>query len=324
MRLALLLIGLAAAVSAQPAPAIDFATLLEQSHRSTDEGHRGGAPGFILFPRAAADEFEQEVEGEAATLYPDGSPARVDKVGALRQTDHSAIRELRWASVLPQDRRSWPPVADGREHTYVVRVGDDLIGQYAFTPVRVGEDDPYTADDDRRWTVQEGPWYTHSFFQHVEGNERYMSYFMWLRPEDRLAGKYEVSLRRNGTEVAWGVYELTASHISPNSTSNQLEFQILAPDARHRSGEFGRWRSRERWGIGSVTPGPYQVVVTREDGEVVSRVVIEGAAGAFVPHPRSALDYAPRWRFLTPMRAVTNGSQVSRELYNLYWIAPDE
>ncbi|MGB3542784.1 hypothetical protein [Rubrivirga sp.] len=311
MRLTLLLLSLlvAAAPHAQYAPAADFASVLQATYSSRHGAYQygrlgsGGLEGNIdvdlWLPNGAAG-LEP---GTLAVLYPDGSPHAYAAMTTLNTTDLSSV------FVLSGDDVTWTTTfEDGLEYRFVLTMGDDLYVDFPFTASVSGSDDPYTTSDDKTWALETGPWFTHSMFQQREGQVGYLQYLMWVRDGSQ---DHEVSIRRDGQEIAWSFDD--GDH--PMRTFDR----IYTAASRHSDGTFGKpTTDRERWSLEDVTPGTYQVVVTNADGDVVQEQTIEGGDGTFIPHTRSALDYQPRSRFLMPIQAGSSGQ------LNLFWLAPDE
>lgn len=221
------------------------------------------------------------------------------------------------AAFLTIGLRSGPewngPLQNGGRYTLDVVLDRQVIGSVPFTVTVTDGDDPF---DPQTIYALDGPWRTHSYFEHeTDQPEGHLWYNAWIAPgETRDNTKTEVSLRRDGEEVAWGT-----TFVGFQYGWKRAEYVLYTPDSR--PDEHGR----EQWNktlftIQDVTPGPYEMVFLDADGREFRRVALEGAAGAFPVHPRSAIDYEPRSQFLSSraLRATSLDTSLTR-----YWVVTE-
>lgn len=295
-----------------PAPAIDYASLLQTRFVSGQGTFDLGEVALVFPPSAEGREAEFLVRTSS------GEVVSRQRLGWNVDPGNPALVELNSIAGVAGDGES--PVQAGR-YTLDVEVLGDLVGSVPFVVEELSTGDafnPVTA------LQLEGPWRTHAFFEHETDRPDYILQFhVWVRPDEVLGDpgtdyeSVEVSVRREGREVAWGHATVYSTHYAEWSFQS---FQLLTPESRDSNGRFADKASRvTNWTIQDVTPGPYEVVLSTESGPFRT-FAIEGAAGAFVPHPRSAIDYEPRARFLTQRRM---GGYRNRKVTSAYWIAPE-
>ncbi|WP_412063568.1 hypothetical protein [Rubrivirga sp. IMCC45206] len=296
-----------------PAPAIDYASLLATRFFPA-QGTFDLGDVFLVFPPSP--------EGDRALFLVRDAAGEVVSRQALAWTPSStgdAFVLLQSRGIGDRER----PVQAGR-HTLDVEVTGDLVGSVPFTVTESSNGDPFNPVTT---LTLDGPWRTHAYFSHETDRPDYILEFKtWIRPDEMLPADgvdyepVEVSIRRDGREIAWGFDTVYATNYAE---WHAVSFQLFTPDSRdQRSGRFADRGPRvTNWTIQDVTPGPYEVVISTEDGTALRTFTIEGGRGAFVPHARSAIDYEPRAHFLTTRRM---GGNRNRTLRTLHWIAPVE
>jgi hypothetical protein len=134
---------------------------------------------------------------------------------------------------------------------------------------------------------------------------------IWVAPgEVESNTPTEVSVRKNGEEVAWG-----SAYADLTYGWGRAEYRLVTPASRPDA--TGRQSNAVNFTIQDVTPGPYELVLTDADGREFRRFTAEGGAGTFTPHPRSVVSYEPRASFLTPRRI---GGSNLRTAFSTYWV----
>ncbi|WP_412068003.1 hypothetical protein [Rubrivirga sp. IMCC43871] len=309
---AVLLLLLATATAAQPA--IDYARLLNtRFFPETGQflfGQSNWSPegdDVLIFPPDDID----GVSGYYLVNDAEGVFIGGHRLGTVTLTESSVFATMgtfassRWDGALE----------DGGTYQLSVVVNDLVVGLVPFTVAVAESGDPFEPGTTH---TLEGPWRTHAYFQHKTDRPDYhMHLNAWVGPgelpED---GPIEVSIQRGGDEVAFGHGRANTSY-----GWGPVEMRLLKAESRDPERRFGRSAVNPfNWTIEDVTPGPYQVVFSGETGPFRT-MTIDGAAGAFVPHARSALDYQPRGLYLTPRRM--RGDHFD-DAYSVYWIAPEE
>lgn len=280
---------------------------------------------FLFNTRSAAGSY---LRGDDIVIFPPSNVSRYDEIGqfVVRRADGRIVG--RQTATYDEDTESqvfielgtsgapeWSgAVEGGTSYSLDLEVGGAVVGTVPFTADVVESGDPF---DPSSTVVLEGPWRTHAFFQHeVDRPEYILSFIAWIGPtEADHATTTEVSVRRNGQEVAWG-YGGTQTTFGPGVVG----YDLMVTGSRDRRAGFGRaGANADWWTIQDVTPGTYEVVISTEDGPIRT-MTIEGADGAFVPHARSSMEYQPRSLFLSP-RLLGNSGQ-SETAMSAYWIAP--
>lgn len=305
--LPLLLVALAAAAAAQPAPASDYADLLDTRFYPNTGQFLFDSPGaeFILFP---GREPSYEIEN-SAYIVRDAADEVVGgrRIGSTGTTGSSAIQTL-GMSGAPE----WPRALEaGGAYSLDLIWQGQIVGRVPFTVSLAQSDDPY---DPGQSIVLDGPWRTHAYFSHQSEKPEYLMHFHAWIADDEVpgGGATEVSVRRGGEEVAWG-----HGWVDTQYGWGMAEYRLYPAGTRKR---FGNAEANAgSWTIQDVTPGPYEVVLQTEAGPFRT-MTIEGGADGFVPHARSAVDFEPRAYFLTTRRM---SNQMLNVPNTLYWIAPD-
>ena len=307
MRLAVsvFLVLLAVPASAQPAPAFDLGTFLDTSFWVEGSEFRLASPAdyFLLFPPPGFS--DDQVEGRYVLRGADGR--EVESVGLWYEgpTETPAVVEVdaRGSSlVVPQSG------------TYVLEaeVGGLTVAAIPFTAQVVGSGDPFEPTPATRL---DGPWRTHGYFVHdLARPDGILEFHTWIR-RDEPQGQVttEVSIRRGGEEVAWGYGSTGGSYDS----WNRVEYRLYAPEGRKRFANATA--NAPNWTVQDVTAGPYEIVLSTEAGPFRT-MTVEGTAGAFVPHARSAVNFEPRSQYLTPRRMSGQSLHVPQQLY---WVGPE-
>ena len=303
---ALLALAAALAPIAQPAPAFDMGTLLDTSFWPENGVFEIGQPAdyFLLFPPSDYDEYD--VDGRYLVRDASGGVVGEAAMRGAGRTDSPNIVEVDTSDPTF-------PVKGSGDYTFEVEFEGQTVAAIPFTIDEEGGDDPF---DTRSMSRLEGPWRTHAYFQHEVNRPEYLLAFnAWVRRDEPGANDgTEVSVRRNGEEIAYGRGSLNGSSQGWVRVSYDLR------DPSGRNGNFqGIAPNTPPWTIQDVTPGTYEVVLLTEDGPFRS-YTIQGGDGAFVPHVRSDVSVEPRSLFLTPRRMT---GQMLRTPVQLYWIGPD-
>jgi hypothetical protein len=306
LRLPFLLAVLAAtAAHAQPAPAVDYARLLDNRFLPQQGQFLFGQPrpDYLLFPPAGLDPYDVD----AAYLVRDAEGAIVggQRIGVLEPTGSAAFMLIR-----PRSGPEWnAALQDGGRYTLDVVFNQTTIGAVPFTVALTQSDDPF---DPRTTFVLDGPWRTHAYFEHEADRPDYILHFnAWIAPDDMVSNTTtEVSMQRDGREVAWGSTVVDLSH-----GWGRAEYRLLTPASR--PDDRGRHPSPQNFTVQDVTPGTYELVLSDAEGRVFRRMRAEAGTGTFVAHARSDVNYTPRPAFLTPRRM---GGSALATAYNLYWV----
>lgn len=298
-------------LAAQPAPASDYARLLDTrffAERGTF-GFNSPKRGFVLFHAQGLDPYQvtgQYVVREAES----GRVVGRQMIGSIIPSGSAVISMLG-----TQGPDQWDGALEaGTAYRLEVEFEGDLIGSVPFTVAAQDSGDPF---DPTTTYALEGPWRTHAYFSHETERPDYRMHFnAWVGADEAPTNQsVEVSVRRDGAEVAFGY-----AYANPRyGWGEHLDFPMLKAEARDPQGRFARSAvNPASWRIEDVTPGPYELVLSTEAGPFRT-LSVEGASGAFVPHARSAVDYEPRAHFLTPRKLA--GQNLDRA-HTLYWIAP--
>ena len=266
---------------------------------------------FLLFPAPGLLERD-EIRSHYFIREASGREVVKHTVRTVEPTGSAAIARLSPRSGAVDDFSN--PLEDGKSYTMDIELYGELVGSMPFSVTQMSNGDPY---DPVTTMVLDGPWRTHAYFSHETDRPDYNMHFnAWLGVGEMESNKSaEVSIRRNGTEVAWG-------HGFSNMTYGwgAVDFRLYAAGTRDSDRGFARQvANASRWTIEDVTPGTYEILLSSEDGGVFRTMTIEGGDGAFVPHERSGLNYEPRAHFLTSRRV--SGQNLNRN-HTLYWIAP--
>ncbi|WP_412068004.1 hypothetical protein [Rubrivirga sp. IMCC43871] len=289
-----------------PAPALDFGSLLDTYILAERSEIRLGDPKdyFLLFPNAGLD--PSDVGGRYQLLDATGDVIWSANLRYARETGTPAIVRLKGTGATA-------PIPASGAYTLEVVYGGGIVGALPFTATRQDSGDPFAPGTATR---VEGPWRTHAYFEHeIEEPDGSLTFNAWLhRDEPQGQRTTEVSIRRDGREVAWGAGSADGS----SDGWARAEYWLYTPEAR--ADEFGQHTATApNWTVQDVTPGPYEIVLSTPDG-VFRTMTVEGGDGAFVPHPRSAVDVEPRSHYLTPRRIA---GQLLRRAHRLDWVGPE-
>ena len=302
-----LAVGCVATAKAQatgaPTPAVDYSSLL-QTRFFPDRGMFDLGDVDLVFP-PPTDGREAEFLVRTAS----GEIVSRQRLGWYTDPGDPAFTTLNSVAGVAGDGEN--PVQAGR-YSLDVEVLGDLVGSVPFTVEQLSSGDAFNPVTTLRL---EGPWRTHAYFSHETDRPDYiLELNAWIRPDEVVENvrndyeSVEVSVRRDGREVAWGFSTVYTTRYTEWSFQS---FHLYTPESRDA---FADRASRStNWTVEDVTPGPYEVVLSTEAGPFRS-FAIEGMTGGFVAHPRSAIDYEPRASFLT---------QRTPKL-SLYWMAPME
>ncbi|WP_412063569.1 hypothetical protein [Rubrivirga sp. IMCC45206] len=303
-----------------PAPAIDFAALLDtRFDRDRGTFHLDQIP--LLFPLPGLAE-QESIDAGWRIRNASGEVTGRQTLSSASETLAAAIVNLMTRAGVPGDDQA--PLEPGGSYTLDVELYGEVVGSLPFTVSMVESGDPYRPST--AW-VLDGPWRTHAYFEHsVEDPEAYLNFNAWVGPDDGPTGEtVEVTVRRGGEEVAWG----RGGHISTDHGWLRRRFELIPTEFRDLpDGRRADERFRRPWTIQDVTAGTYEIVLATESGPFRT-FTIEATDGAFVPHPRSDLNHEPRTRYLTT-RVMLSKSLERQSSFRkdypqmLYWIGPDE
>lgn len=293
-------------VQAQPAPAVDMARFLDTRFFPNQGTFLFGVPkaDFLLFPPEGLDAYE--VNGAYLVRDAEGTIVGGHRLGTAEETGSAAFRRIR-TSGGPE----WSgPLQDGQSYTLDLAFNGEIIGSVPFSVSVEEGGDPF--DPKTIWTI-EGPWRTRAYFEHeMERPDYIMNFNAWVAPDEieGVSAPTEVSVRRDGEEVAFGY-----THVSTSHGWGRGEYRLYKAEGRDRDGRFARHRTNAPfWTVQDVTPGTYEIVLSNESGPFRT-FTIEGSSGGFVPHPHSDIN-ADRSVFLTPRRI---GGNNLRTPLSVYW-----
>lgn len=294
------------AAAGRPLPAVDFGDLLDTRFFPLRGDFLFDSPGaeFVYFAQTS-----DEVNGAYVVRRADGEIIGGQRIGQIGITGSNAIQQLNTRGGPEWSAR----MEDGGAYSLDVVVDGALWGSIPFTVEVRDNGDPY---DPQTSYVLDGPWRTHAYFEHETDRPDYLMHFnAWVGTDDAPSNvPTEVSIRKEGREVAFG-------HGFTNTTYGWHRVEHRLFDVSGRDDRFGRHKTNaDSWTIQDVTPGTYEIVLSHEGGEI-RRYEIEAGSGAFVEHPRSAIDHEPRHRFLGTRRVT---GQNLRDAHTLYWIGPAE
>lgn len=292
-----------------PAPAFDLAPLLDTTFDPDRSEFRFAEPHDYVVLFAPADYDGGEVSGSYVVRSADGQVVIEKRMWGGSVTGVPSI-------VTVQAGGGSGVLDASGAYTFEVVFEGETVAAIPFTAEVSGGDDPF---DPRPVTQLDGPWRTHGFFEHeLEEADGEMTFSTWIRrDEPEGQGATEVSVRREGREVAFGAGSAGGSY----NGWVRVSYRLLTAASRDRDGRFARHANDTHpWTIGDVTPGPYEVVLSTESGPVRT-FAIEGAAGAFVAHPRSDVLIQPRSQFLTPRRM---SGQMYRTPMQVWWVGPEQ
>ena len=297
-----LLVASSLGVQAQPAPAIDYGRLLDARFLVNQGTFMFGTPkrDFMLFPPPIQDSYS--VNGAYIVRDSDGRVVQEQRIGVVNPTGSDAVVTLQTSGPPPQTS-----LAAG-DYTLSVEFEGHTLTSIPFRASVEDGGDPF--DPKTIWTL-DGPWRTHAYFSHETERPDYLMYFnAWVGSDDMPSNKpSEVSIRRNGEEVAFGhgFVDLTYGW-------GRVEYRLFKPEGRHD--QFGRHATNApSWTIQDVTAGTYEIELSSEDG-AFRTFTIEAADGEFVHHANSDIQ-ADRSVFLTPRRF--EGQNLNRA-HSLFWV----
>ena len=298
-------------VQAQPAPAMDYARLLQtQFYPSQGRFSFIASPRDVMvFPPAdggASAEMAYLVRDDQGTVLARQIISRVERSRQsptfAQVTTQGALQEM-------------GGLQDGGRYTIDVVMDETVVSRIPFTASFATSDDPFNPWT--RWTL-DGPWRTHAFFEHqAESVNRGFSFTAWVAADEAPPGaETEVSIRLDGEEVAWGH---TAFSPGRSSGWGPMEYDLMKPVSRGaKFASYGRVRERFMYEDMTGVQGTYEIMLSSEAGPFRTFSVEVGPEG-IVPHPRSDLR-ADRTTFLTPRRVREAGTPIS----HVYWIVNEE
>ena len=302
--LVLLVAPAGATAQAQPAPAVDYARLLDARFFPQQGRFMFGTPkkDILLFPPPGLDPYD--VDGAYVVRDASGAVVVEEPLGSMQATNAPAFM-----TIGTRGGSDWGgALAGGGAFTYEVVLDGDVIGAVPFTVTSSGSDDPFNPGTT---FVVDGPWRTHAYFQHETDRPDYILHFnAWVAPDDMASNTVsEVSIRRNGEEVAWG-----STHVDLSYGWGRAEYRLLTPGSR--PAPDGRRPNPNNFTIQDVTPGTYEILLSDADGNVFRRFTVEAGSGTFPAHARSDVNHA-REGFLTPRRI--GGSSLNKQ-FSVYWV----
>ncbi|MGB3543153.1 hypothetical protein [Rubrivirga sp.] len=288
-----------------PAPAFDLGVFLETSFWVEGSEFRLASPAdyFLLFPPTGF--ADGAVRGRYVLRVAGGREVQSTDLWHAGPTGSPAVVEV-------AARGGSLTVPESGAYVLEAEVGGLTVASVPFTAEVVESGDPF---DPTPATRLDGPWRTHGYFIHdPERTDYVMEFHTWLRRDEPQGEQTtEVSVRRDGQEVAWGYGTADGSYDS----WARVDYRLYAPEGRDRFGY--QQANAPNWTLDDVTPGTYEVVLSMESGPFRT-MSIEGAEGAFVPHSRSAIDIEPRSQYLTPRRMT---GQMLRTPMHLDWVGPE-
>ncbi len=293
---------------AQPAPAVDYARFLDMRFLPQRGQFMFGSPtsDFLLFPPADLDPYE--VDGAYIVRDDEGNVLGRQALGTMQQTASAAF--------LKVGTRSGPTwsgtLQDGGSYALDLVLEGEAVGSILFTVSVSDSGDPF---DPKTIFSVDGPWRTHAYFQHEAERPDYIMHFnAWVAADDMATNSpSEVSIRRDGQEVAWG-----AAFVDLRHGWGRAEYRLFTPESRHDT--FGRHKANPAsFTIQDVTPGTYEIILSSADG-AFRTFTVEAGQGTFPAHARSDVNYTPRADFLTPRRM--GGSNLNKPL-SVYWVVSE-
>ncbi|MEO0559918.1 MAG: hypothetical protein AAF170_17255 [Bacteroidota bacterium] len=305
-----LLVASSLGVQAQPAPAMDYARLLDTRFYVNQGTFGFGVPksDFLLFPPEGLDPYG-DINAAYLVRDAEGTVVGGHRWGTLGQTASAAFM-----TVGTRGAPEWSgPLQDGQSYTLDVGFDGAVIATVPFTVSVTESGDPF--DPKTIWMI-DGPWRTHAYFEHeTERPDYIMNFNAWVGADEVESNTpTEVSIRRDGEEVAFGY-----THSNTQYGWGRGEYRLYKAEDRDPQGRFARHKTNAHfWTIQDVTPGTYEVVLSSESGPFRT-MTVEGGPGAFVAHPNSDVN-SDRSVFLTPRRMA--GSSLNRSM-SVYWVVSE-
>lgn len=290
-----------AAVEGQPAPASDYASLLEVRFFSETGGfYIDGSDATALFVRDGAT-------GKYVLRNADGIALAEVPITGTESTRAPVIQRLDMRGAFPNERIA--PLADGI-YWLNLEMGGDVLGSVPFEVAEHGSDDPF---DPKPTYLRDGPWRTLGYLDQSmrDGNNAHFTAYIApsnVASEDELIA---IGVYKGGRQVACS---------SPSRPDfNNRDWTALR--VRLYSGsDCSRADTRGTLRFETLSDGPYQIRVTGERSGTFRTFTLETEDGAPKPHPRSALDYEPRHDYLTPRRVWR---QTGWREHELVWLSAD-
>jgi hypothetical protein len=284
----------------RPAPALDYFRFLNQQFDA--EVYVDALQDILLFPPPGLEMHgydDGEPDGAYYVRTTDGQVVMRHDLGGFLETGSEAFLRFRTLS----HPESAGPLAPGDYLLDFVLLGD-VVGRLPFS-VRVEESgDPF---DPGTTTVYSGPWERLGVFeQEIDAPDEPLRFTTWIRPDEageaapRNVPGTTFTLLHEGTPVA------ASQHYRPSDKMERgawwmVSDHLVPYDERERA-------TLAEFHVSDLAPGRYTLEVRRHgDGGLIRTFAFEAGDGTIVPHPRSAMDYEPRYEYLTPRRmAGTN------------------
>lgn len=302
-----LILGLLLAVTAQAQPALDYSRFLGARFHAPSGQFLFGQPKYdlLIFPPSDLDQSSTEAAYEIRDA--DGGLVAQHEVRTFNGTRSDAFRSLQ-----PYSAARWDgALENGQSYTLSFVLNGEAVSSIPFSIAVVEGDDPFNPTT--TWKM-DGPWQTHAFFRHETARTDYQLFFhAWVGPDEVAVGGFvEVSIRRDGEEVAWA-----STYVAPDGGWQQVDYHLLTSDSREDEG--GIRPNAKNWTMVDATPGVYEIVFSSEERAAFRTMAIEAQAGAFVTHPRSDTS-TDRASFLTPRSLWYDDSQTPM---SLYWVVSE-
>lgn len=289
-----------------PAPAMDLGGLLDTHFYAERSEFRFSDPGnhFLLFPPSGFDPYD--IDGSYVVRDADDRVVGSDRMGNGSITDSPAI-------AVVEARGGMATITETGDYTFEVILGGETIAAFPFTATVEASDDPFATGGNTR---VDGPWQTHGYFaDELDQADSPLTFHTWVSQNE---SRVEVSIRRDGQEVAFGVGGFSGGSYLALAHSRM---ELLTPGSRDVAAGFGRvGRDPHNWTIEDVTPGTYEVVLSTESGGPFRTFTIDGADGTFVPHVRSDSAIEPRALYLAPRKM---GGQLLNKPVQMFWVGPE-
>lgn len=237
--------------------------------------------------------FAPQGDFEAQVIYRNGSQI-IQQVTAKPSQRFGTMARLKW------NRKTIPLGTESGPRSIEVMLDGKSVGLLEFTLTKSGGDDPF--DPKPTW-ILDGPWSDLAYFTHPvsDANQQRINFHYWSKKGDLggQKGMIDVVMKRgdkilaktNSSEASYDFYlHRDMPLLKPDRQP------VMVPDLKSMEGPF--------------------VMELSHKGKVVKRFRGSISGGKFVPHSRSALDYQPRNKFLTPRTVGEKGGQIDSKLYN--------
>ena len=306
-RASLIIVLLLLAPTAQAQPALDYSRFLGARFHPPSGQFLFGQPQYdlLIFPPSDLDPSSAGAAYEIRNA--NGALVAQHEVRTMNGTRSDAFRSLQ-----PYSAARWDgALEDGQSYTLRFVLNGQVISSIPFSIAIVEGDDPFNPQT--TWTL-DGPWRTHAFFRHETARPDYQLFFhAWIGPDEVSVGGFvEVSVRRDGEEVAWA-----STYVDPDGGWQKVDYQLLTSDSRED--ERGIRPNATNWTVEDASPGTYEIVFSSEEQPGFRTMTIEAESGAFVAHPRSDMS-TERTSFLTPRTLWYDDSQTPT---SLYWVVSE-